>query len=343
MAFRRRFNPRFSRRGARAPRRTGVTAAVASRLARKANKRFHWVTLSDTMCEPLGLDCKGCCEDPEDPERGIIRGCIYDDEGAVESNVPQPYSVVIVGPLDNSEISPVDTTRAPYEPDTLTIVKLAGHIELCPAFCASEARFAACASQPTQCSQFEAFESNLRTMHLRAGLSKDKWEWDPVVRDYSTPTRYPLDPEEWSDAQFLRQWERINAHSTSSRGVHILPPNAPLGCCSDVSAAAAGAPANTLSSGSGTVNIPAISTDCEPCLPGEFGTDRGSTSTYREFPCIRLPLSSRRRLTFKENEGLTMWIDWTSFTPGFGATLPNWRPNVGFYMRTFVKALVETV
>lgn len=338
MAFRRRFNPRFSRRGFRAPRRTGVTAGVEKRLSRKLDKRHHWQVLADTMCQPLFLACKGCCPEPEEPET-LVRGCTYDEEGNLLSSTPEPSPVVLIAPA-YQDVSAADTTMLPYEPDTLTVVAMRGYVELCPAFCHPVNVFTSCDNDPTHCPQFQQFSRQFRNYHLRAGLSKDRWELDPLSNQYSTINRYPLNPVEWSDGRFMRTWEKVKAAVQLTHQIHNMSASTPLGCCGNVSAAGAGAPANTLSNGSGTVNIPAISTDCEPCLPGEE-TDGGLYTALTDFPCIRLSLNSRRRLTFKENEGLTLWFDWTSFD---AITLPNidWRPNIGWQARIFAKALLET-
>lgn len=313
---------------------------MASRLDRKANKRFDWVPLLDGMCGPVALDCKGCCDDPEFPD-GTIRGCTYDEFGAVESSAPSPYPLILVPPAD----VPQSGEAALQAQDSFTIVRMSGFVELCPGFCNAADQTALCNSDPANCPSYNAFAEQFDNYHLRAGLSKDRWELDDVTDPnnpvYATIVRNPLETQEWSDAQFIRTWERVKGRKDIVRHVSYLG-SSQLGCCGNTSAAGAGAPANTLSNGSGTVNIPAISTDCEPCFPEveqagfrDFGAD------IRQYGCIRLSLNSKRRLVLRENEGLTMWLNWTSFTPG-DAPSDNWRRNIGWWVRPFLKVLRET-
>lgn len=329
MAFRRSF-----RSARRSPARRGVTAAVERRLDRKKEKQFHWVTLVDNLCSPQTLDCKGCCEDPELPELEQIRGCTFDEVGAVESSQPNSFPLVLVSPAD----VPGSGEEALQGIDVFTIVKMQGWVEFCPAFCQAAQETAQCLSDPAHCEVFHQFARQFDTYHLRAGLSKDRWELDPLTRQYGTIQRFPLDPADWSDAQFMRQFERFKSRRRILEGIQ-LNGSAPLGCCGNVSAAAAGAPANTLSNGSGTVNIPAISTDCEPCQGGEDNF-RLQSQAIEQYGCFRISLNSRRRLVLRENEGLTLWVDYTSFTPDLAPT-HDWRRNVGMQLRTSVRALVE--
>lgn len=315
-----------------------VTAAVESRLARKANVRFDWVPLFDTMCEVQKYTCKGCCVDPEFPDE-TLRGCTYSETGVVEAQVPVPVPIILIPPAD----PPTTGKGGLYSEDTLTIARIEGFIELCPYFCNSAEFVAQATADPPKAEFFKAYESQFRTMHLRAGLSKDKWLFNPPgagsPASYAVIPRYPLDFHEWSDAQFLKKWERVKARPGRSFMAQANG-DAPQGCCGDVSSPGAGAPANTLSNGSGTVNIPAIETDCVPCN-GNPNTFRSFGQLFPDPACIRLNLRTRRRLTFRENEGLTLWLDWTSFTPVEYGGAPDWRPNVGFYARLFGRALVE--
>lgn len=326
------------RRGTWPRKQPAIAAAVERKLSRKAPKRYQWVPLVDNLCAPQMLDCKGCCTDPEFPEN-VIRGCTYDELGVVELSQPNSFPLVLISPAD----VPDSGEQGLWDVrDNLTVVKLEGWVELCPAFCSGADETAACDSDPQTCPVARLFATNFDNYHFRAGLSKDRWELDPLVDPpgYSTIQRWPLETHDWSDAQFIRTWERTKSRKRIIDAVE-LNGNAPLGCCSNVSAAGAGAPANTLSNGSGTVNIPAISTDCEPCGTDAVDTFRVRTNTTEQYGCFRLSLNSRRRLTFKENEGLTLWLDWTSYTPGISPGI-GWRRNVGFQVRTVVKALVES-
>lgn len=307
-----------------------TVGALAKRVDRKLNKRFQWVPLADQVCGQTLGPCKGCCEGEDET---TVRGCEFDDQGALLEPSPSPQAVVLIPPAGDADTF----ADGIYAPDTLTVVKMVGRIEICPVFCDSANKTTACDSAPDNCQIYQAFQDNFRTYHMRAGLDKSKWEWDPLTSTYVTPSRYPLVTEEWSDAQFLRQWERSKGHAGMSSGI-ILTGDAQQGCCGDVTAAGAGAPANTLSNGSGTVNIPAISTDCNPCN-GEAGQHLGSTTVAHDMQCFNLSLNSRRRLTFRENEGLTFWFDYTSFDKANG--LPDWRPNVAFMWRLWAKALLE--
>lgn len=312
-------------------RRRPTVGALARRVDRKLNKRYQWVALADDVCAQTLGPCKGCCTSEEE---GIVRGCEFDDQGGLLEPSPSPQAVVLIPPADIANTF----SEGIYSPDTLTVVRIVGRMELCPLFCDSAEKTTNCNSGPDNCQVWQTFQDNFRNYHLRAGLDKSKWELDPLNTTYVTPSRYPMITEEWTDAQFLRQWERYKGHPEMFSGVHITG-DATQGCCGNTSAAAAGAPANTLSNGSGTVNIPEITTDCEPCN-GEAGQHAQSTTWGKDMGCITLSLNSRRRLVFKENEGLTFWFDYTSFTP---QQAPNdaWRPNVAFAWRLWAKALLE--
>jgi len=345
MAFRRRFNPRFSRRGPR--RRTGVTAAVASRLDRKAPKRYDWVPIRDAMCTVGKTSCKGCCIDVEFPENPI-RGCTYDADGVVEADIPVPFPFVLIPPADPSSSGQDGLYQ---QLDNVTVVRMVGWLELCPYFCNSADFTAAVGADPGKVGQYTVFQKNFETYHLRAGISKDKWIFQPPPPasndpgSYGVVPRYPLSPQEWSDAQFLKQWDRVKAKQRATV-TSMLNGDAPQGCCPDVTGSGGGSSNSILTDGTGTIdgNDPiSISTDCEPCN-GNPNTFRSWGPNVSEFPCFRLSLNMRRRLVFKENEGLTLWVDWTSFD---GASLlqqgvgSGWRPNVGFYWRMQLKALLE--
>jgi len=255
-----------------------------------------------------------------------------------------PFPLILVPPADPAASGEDGLWE---QSDNITLVRMVGFVELCPIFGDSADFTAAVASDPNKIGLYTNFQRALRTYHLRAGLSKDKWIYNPPpagtnVGTYGVVPRYPLDTVEWSDAQFLRQWERTKMRPSNVQSA-MQNGDAPLGCCSDVSAAGAGAPANTLSNGSGTINIPAISTDCTPCGTDASGTFRQSGLGVSDYGCFRLSLNSRRRLTFKENEGLTMWLDWTSVISieAILSGLQGWRPNVGFGLRVQAKGLFE--
>lgn len=311
------------------------TAGVQAKLNRKLNKRFQWVSLADEVCSQTALACKGCCVPPEEEE--TVRGCTYDTVGVVSENSPTPHAIVLIPPAD--DFSQEEELGVYGIHDTLTVVKLVGRIELCPAFCDSANKVALCNSDPGACAAYLEFQNQFRNYHMRAALDKSKWHFDPLTGQYEVPARFPMQTQEWTDAQFLRQWERYRGRSDRWTTADFNG-NAPLGCCGDVTSPGVGAPTNTLSNGSGTVTIPAIETDCQPCGSGE-DLFRQYGGVSRWMPCVTLSLNSRRRLTFKENEGLTFWIDYTSFDDSMLLPQPEWRPNVSWAYRLWLKALLE--
>lgn len=318
-----------------------TTADVARRLDTKLNKRYQWVPIIDILCGQAPGQCKGCCENPEEPQLGTIRGCTYSALGVVESPVPAPSGLVLVPPAP----VPGSGSQALYDPDTVTIVKMVGKVEFCPVFCDSADKVALCMSDPGACAAYLEFQNRLRNYHFRAAMDKTRFTFDPVNLTYNTPLRYPMETQEWTDAQFLRQWERHRGSPDVSTFA-AFNGSAPLGCCGDVtgSGGGGGSSTNILTDGSGTIDTQIdpidISTDCQPCGGDQEDTFRSYGYTNRNMPCFTLSLNSRRRLTFKENEGLVFWWDYTSFTPDI-APAPTWRPNVSFSTRIWLKALLE--
>jgi len=310
---------------------------VAKQLAAKLPKRYQWVTLYDYLCAVQETDYRACsAEENED----FPASTINIDTGAVLSTFPRAWRFELVPPVEPSASNvPSDV----YAKDTCTIVAMKGDITLCPVRNVSPTARAAIASQPNQGPLLIGQDLQRMAFVMRAALSKDRYVYDSATNAYLPPERDPLRTEEWADAQFMKQWERRFMSRQAAQG-WVTTGEATLGCYGNVSAAAAGAPANTLSSGSGTVNIPAISTTAADCSsdPNQWG--HSSYGPISEPGCIRIPLTMRRRLTFKENEGLNLWFNWTGhFNPLYGLAEPNAEDvvPVTFRARATLKALME--
>lgn len=147
--------------------------------------------------------------------------------------------------------------------------------------------------------------------------------------------------DDFTDIRWYRYWNK-QADSADSLTIHLdgFIPGTPLGVCSDTSAAAAGAPANTLSNGSGTINIPAISTTCSQFLrPGSIAdppvNDRAGAS-LKMAPPFTLFFNIRRRIPLKRKNMIVLDFN---YLPA-GSNLPG-APAVAFALFGQVKATLQ--
>lgn len=311
-------------------RRPSLARAVASKLP----KRYQWVALHDDLCPVATLDYRVCCDEETDGEHPACE--IDPATGNVVAAFPLAWYAEMVTPAaDDNQFA-----ARLYQKDTLTIVRMKGRIDFCPVLTQSTSTRALCTSSPDLCPVGITNDYSNANYIFRAALSKDKWTWNEQAGTYAPPERNPLATDEWTDGQFLKQWEKRYKHGFL--GQHLdLGGNGSTGCYGNVAAAGAGAPANTLSSGSGTINIPAISTTAADC-PANPGAFLSSTPGARHPGCFTLWFNMRRRLVFKENEGMAFWFNWTAHEPigpagsGIAAT-----PPVTFKMQKSIKALLE--
>lgn len=278
----------------------------------------------------------------EESTRPVDLDC---SNGSPLSFAADPANFVLVPPNVESDT----TQHNAYDVDDISVVKMEGGIWLVPFFLANADFRTVMNANPDIAQGMLNAALISRNYFARAGLSKDKWEWDQASGVYNPPARDPWLTQEYTDARFLRIWTKEKMAGTGgAANFNTQLKTWVTGCssCSDVSAAGAGPPANTLSSGSGTVNIPAISTDCstDPCLVGDNNSSFSMSGGYvSPESAWYIGLRSRRRLSFKENEGLSLWLNWAapSGIDNECLVLPQ-AFGVGFIVRAHVRALIES-
>lgn len=224
-------------------------------------------------------------------------------------------------PPEPERINLTDSVILENHDDNTTLVRLVGQLVFVPFF---DLVFS---SPPTPA---EVALELTRRYRFAAGLR--------VVEDTSlgsTPIADPLfSDDDMSDARWLKSWNLFKIASFDHHFQSLLA-DWPVGSCSNVSAAAAGAPANTLSNGSGTVNIPAISTDCcsETCVLGTNDDIHSETVTAKTMPNVTISLNLKKRIRLREDQKLVFDFNYSN---GGLAT-----PQVGFARWGWLKGLFQ--
>lgn len=323
-------------------------------LARKQDKQFSWYAALDTVCGGIRLPPRYCLvTDDEGPD--VVVPQTIDCETGVAQGQAAPVALHLVAPriptIETADPGGAGFSDQAYEADEVTVVKMVGYVTLEPYYVADEDLLNTLAALDPGPASAVVNNTILNTPYfLRAGLRKDAWLFDPDQVDYTPPRRDPLETEEWTDGRFLRTWqkEKYAAQKAALTSAFSTPATF---LCSNTSAAAAGAPGNTLSNGSGTISIPAITTTCQ-FIANTTATD--AIAGVQGWPegVVKINLNSRRRLRFRESEGLVLWLNWTSWdkrdlqdSSEEGNCIPAQvagRMAVGFDVRTHVKLLLET-
>lgn len=325
-------------------------SSLARTVARKAPRRYNWVEVLDSTCGLAILNPRACATNAEVDYTGPRQmNCIT---GAFEGASPaEPVAITIIPPNEPG---------GPYDLDNITVAKLEGYIQLMPYLVASDTLvdFLETLAAPAVPSVLANIIANTGWL-FRAGLKKDDWRVDPAFGSQSIP-RDPYIAEQWIDGRFSRRWERSSMpgeHGNSM--VSSLTTGSALGVCANVTGTITGGGGglaiNTLTSGSGVINTQVsdvdgiIETDCQIMTIGTAA----QTHTYVGSDAIKpwkLNLTSRQRYTLKEIEGLTLWMNYSTFAPilnpciGPLGALPveDRLMGVGFIMRSNLRALIET-
>lgn len=340
------------------PRRTKWTPrpSLARAVAKKAPRRYEWVGGLDTPCVPEALPPHVCS--PCEVEGNVDTAtpiAIDPVTGQADTGGPAPpVRFVIWDPIEGDAVG----LATPAITDDFMIVRIHGHISLIPYFTALwTAEDCEGYEDPMNCSN-QRVSGQYDNYFARWGLVKDKF----IATDryfngpnqtvgWTPPTRDPMNPPEWIDGRFAKQGEKEWFNRTQ---LSFLAYNEEcgdlLGPCPNVTgsggdSAAVGAPTNTLSNGSGTVNIPAtneidISTTCIFPSANGFG---GVTSSFERPPMMRINLNMRRRFRMQESEGLSLWFNYTArnFVQASGIPAPLRQGAVGFYAVPNFRMLVE--
>jgi len=345
MAFTNRFrrNTTFRRkRTGRRPSRPRVWSVID----RKANKRYQWVPLFSDVCTTPQLSPRLCHLEPESGD--VFPGTTIDANGTVLQLSAAPESVSLVEPAA-LPVAPLGVDAG--SDNTLVIARWRGYVKLYPFYFFDEFANDAINSAPN-----EGFRALLtqgflgqKNYFFRAGLSKDKWT---ATRDPGNPNetfleasvRDPLIDDEWTDGQFVKRWERsFGGGFGGVTGVAAFTPGGAIGVCSNThGGATAAVNGGTWTGTEGAINT-AIETDCSVVTTATSDTPIYATNEGRPAPLITLSFNSRRRFVFQENEGLTLWMNYTSFNENgtYIQQLLGHHMAVGWLMRRHIEALIE--
>lgn len=187
--------------------------------------------------------------------------------------------------------------------DDVKIVAMVGSFWLQPVFETADACF------PNDLAALQAKWNNYFIL-ARGGLFKTRVTSSNL--DVGGPVAHPLNGRDWSDAGWLKQWERAwpalppqSIATTYGEGQYI-------GMCADVHRDAYNTPAT--SSGSQPLfNVPAITTTCLPVTAGnEDCLDGPSYTRYQGPPWKKVSLNTRRTIRLHEDDSLIWYCDWTS-------------------------------
>jgi len=191
--------------------------------------------------------------------------------------------------------------------DDVKIVKMVGNFWVRPVFEAEDA----CA--PDNLAEMQANWSDY-FVRCRGGLFKTRTvsgapDTDPV-------RAHPLFGRDWSDAGFLKTFER-NWHSAPPQSTSTTYGQGQImGPIGNVTRSLYNTPP-TATGNQSTFNVPAIETACAECfVPGEGCHDGPSYTRYIGPQWKRIDISSRKIIRMREDDSLVWMVDWARFKPG---------------------------
>lgn len=343
------FKRSFRRSSPRTWARRGPSTAKLQRS--KAPRRYNWVNLLDSVCDSGWMPPRLCSQTTGDAYGPMTMDCAT---GLVTPGVLAKGIRLELLPPNGPD---GQGGLGAYSSDDVTLVKMVGHVDLLPMYYLTKAGRDLIDAAPEwrkELSYMIALAQ--RNWFLRAGLKKDDFVYNADLNLYEAPPRDPLSTTEWTDGRYLKMWQRErmpfdnwNRSFTSTSGQTVLG-YATHQAAYDVPEIETDA-GGCISEGSGCINVHRDGyTVPEATVVTQFaGTDAGvgqpAIHITPERP-IRLNLNSRRKLRFRENQGLSLWlnyttIDYTRANPDCSDLSP---PLVaaGWYMRPHVKGLFET-
>jgi len=340
MAFR---FTRIKRHGKHSPKRRGPSTRTLQRT--KAPRRYNWVNVQDDQCCARQLPPRACAKvEPGETQDAFCFNSPVEVDCQTGLNLttvgetpPVPFGIVVPNTPDFS------AAGGEYQLDDITLVKLSGHIILQPFWVLTDEGHALVDTiddPGMQQATVAAFLAR-RSYFLRAGLHKDAWLLDEVQGVYNPPVHDPWQTDQWTDGRFLRFWERETMPGQlGGQTAVFLPTSEELGCVGNTTG---GNSTNSLTDGTGIINT-VVTTSIQKCRR-EDPTAHNGIYLPPVRP-IRLSLNSRRRLRFRESEGLTLFVNYGVVDyseANAAACLPEGRfLAVGFVARTHLKALIET-
>lgn len=148
--------------------------------------------------------------------------------------------------------------------------------------------------------------------HLRLGMMKERVSAADIAAGNTEGSIWdPLSGFDWSEARWVKEWRHTWPSVGREQWDSTKPYGSFAGVCNEVHSDAVGAPQNTLSSGSGTINIPATDTICctETCVTdfetGCFPNDVGAVG--HQLRWWKMPLGMRRKIRLRESDNLSIW------------------------------------
>jgi len=218
-----------------------------------------------------------------------VRNCVIDDEGFI---APEPFRIPLI---DNVNV------ELGYS-DSAMVIRGEGRIIFQPTVSFAPTGNPSIDFRIPQ-NAFYTFCAGMRVVQQDVGTSTTLSGFDDIIAD---PL---LNLDDYTDVRWKRLWWREDfASRRVTATLETMLPTAAIGPCNSVSAPSAGAPQNTLSNGSGTVNIPAITTDCcdSVCVSG---AERPHSITVTAPPLRTFSLSMSMRKRFKLSGKQALVID----------------------------------
>lgn len=251
----------------------GRKFATKRALAAKAPKRYdHATAFNTTLCdlfpEFLVSSCGGVEEDP----------------------VSNPGRIVLLS----------DATKEQFYEDSVTVVGVEAHLEFEPNFTFDTQDLLQQFGIRSQW-QWQFFGGLRKTQeHFQGSI-------DPTLPGVDEPIPAPLThPNDRTDLFWYRKKYQLSRQVDSAKlQLHTISDGMFQGIGSSVTAAGAGAPENTLSNGSGTINIPPITSNpCIVCLADDLFVSGQTSEIPAAVPRVKHNFRTRRRISLKGKEAL---------------------------------------
>lgn len=348
----------FRRGRAVIPSRRAPSPKMWRAIARKSPKRFNWVTALDSPCEWLETPWHTCSSE--------VPGATSANGSWVVDDSTSPPSILVdangqptpAGPIAFDLFAPDDPVDIDErgQVDDVTIARMVGYIDFYPMYLTN---WVAHNEETPMTCLVERSAQQYNGYFVRAGLKKDDWVLDTLGERYSKPRRDPLQSQEWTDARFAKMWMREKHNTAHLEFGEYNCTTDVIGMCSNttgvINPVVGGG--GTLAAGSGVIvgnsgGDGVISTTCFD-YKWNVGTGQATTPVMRighgeaDRP-FRISLSSKRKWRLRENQGLTLWFNYTApdrlgfITGSAGQNLGLHSPAVKFIMRAHVKLLLET-
>lgn len=193
--------------------------------------------------------------------------------------------------------------------DDVKIVKMVGDLWLRPVFVAADACF------PDQVQDLQTAWANY-FIRLRGGLFKQRIVSSDLAVEGVVP--HPLQSRDWSDAGFLKTFERTWVPPGEWIGANVYGEGQVVGAIGNTHQAGYTVPEEA-NGDQQPYNVPALSTDCFFCTVGNESCVEGPTQIRYVAPgWKRVNWSSRKVVHMREDDNLTWYFDWAQLSPSQG-------------------------